>query len=188
MHKGLDAYWNIPRNCSLARLGDELKEDKFIQHHYDNTYCEVFRDFRRSQMRTKMLEIGFGCGHHVNGISSLIWKQFFTNGGSGIELHEVDLDTPIHVECAAKFLKEHPNIVSSLSLGDQAHRPFLRTVIEKTGGNFDVIIDDGGHGWWHQRPSFEVLWYQVMPGGVYIIEDLQISTSKEGMIRDILGA
>ena len=29
---------------------------------------------------------------------------------------------------------------------------------------YDLVIDDGGHNVWEQKPSFEVLWPQLMPG------------------------
>ena len=37
-----------------------------------------------------------------------------------------------------------------------------------------MVIDDGGHLMKLQKPSFEVLWDHVMPGGVYFIEDLDV--------------
>ena len=61
------------------------------------------------------------------------------------------------------------------------------TVVDKSGGQYDLIIDDGGHNVWEQRPSFEVLWDHLMPGGLYFIEDLQASNSEKGMIRVLLG-
>jgi len=178
-------FLNVPGNCTLQTI---MTDDKFTIHAYQNLYCETFRDFRRSPMKMKMLEIGFGCGHHVNGRSSLIWTTWFAAaGGAGLELHEVDLNTTEHQVCVQKYLKEHPNVVAGIYLGDQADRKFLWQLVNQTGPDYDIIIDDGGHGWWHQRPSFEVLWYTVRPGGVYVIEDLHISSSAEGMPRDILG-
>lgn len=38
-------------------------------------------------------------------------------------------------------------------------------------GTFDLIIDDGPHGPKVTVPLFDVLWPQLNPGGVYIVED-----------------
>lgn len=63
----------------------------------------------------------------------------------------------------------------------------MNEVVEKSGGKFDIIIDDGGHLYPQQKASFEVLWAQLTPGGLYFIEDLQVSSSKGGMVRELLG-
>lgn len=47
-----------------------------------------------------------------------------------------------------------------------------------TGGNFDVIIDDGSHLSSHIKISFDVLFQKALrPGGLYFLEDL--SAAKE---------
>ena len=63
----------------------------------------------------------------------------------------------------------------------------MSEVVKESGGNFDIIIDDGGHFYNQQKATFEVLWAQLSPGGIYYIEDLQVSSSKDGMIREMLG-
>lgn len=60
-------------------------------------------------------------------------------------------------------------------------------VVKQSGGHFDIIIDDGGHLYNQQKATFEVLWRTLAPGGLYYIEDLQVSSSEEGMTREILG-
>ena len=48
--------------------------------------------------------------------------------------------------------------------------------LSKTGANFDIIIDDGGHGYEQQLVSFEVLFHHgLRPGGIYFIEDIETS-------------
>ena len=79
-------YNNIITSCSLVKLGERYNDDKFTNHNYQNLYCEVLRDFQRSQRKMRMLEIGFGCGHNVHqpnqqGVSALIWKEYFDDGG-----------------------------------------------------------------------------------------------------------
>ena len=64
-------------------------------------------------------------------------------------------------------------------VGDQGNITVLHSWIEKSGGNFDVIIDDGGHQncqIWH---SFQKLWPTVKPGGLYFIEDMQAAKKDE---------
>ena len=52
--------------------------------------------------------------------------------------------------------------------------------MEKTKGNFDIIIDDGSHSTSHIMHSFEVLWNEaLLPGGLYFIEDLQVNGFSE---------
>lgn len=68
-------------------------------------------------------------------------------------------------------------IRTQVFVGDQANATFLRDFMAETTSNslFDIIIDDGGHTMQQQITSLEVLWMAVMPGGAYIIEDLQTS-------------
>jgi hypothetical protein len=51
--------------------------------------------------------------------------------------------------------------------------PVLEQFKLQSGGNFDVVIDDGSHVPEHQLISFESLWPAVKPGGLYIVEDLE---------------
>ena len=65
-----DPYWHITSNssCPLHHMGLLLADDKFIDHQYMNLYCEVFRDFRISQQKTRMVT----CPHpHANPDSHL---------------------------------------------------------------------------------------------------------------------
>jgi hypothetical protein len=59
--------------------------------------------------------------------------------------------------------------------GDQADAAFLARFVAEHGGDFDVIIDDGGHTMAQQTTSLDHLWGAVRPGGVYFCEDLQTS-------------
>lgn len=63
----------------------------------------------------------------------------------------------------------------------------MKDVVHKSGGKFDIIIDDGGHLYYQQKATFEVLWEELAPGGLYFMEDLQVSSSESGMTREILG-
>ena len=62
----------------------------------------------------------------------------------------------------------------NILVGDQGNDAVLDSWIKESGGNIDVIIDDGGHQncqIWH---SFLKLWPTVKPGGLYFIEDMQV--------------
>lgn len=55
--------------------------------------------------------------------------------------------------------------------GNQENYKFLKDVVSPWGP-FDVIIDDAGHHTAHQRTAFCALLPDLVPGGIYIIEDL----------------
>ncbi len=56
----------------------------------------------------------------------------------------------------------------TLHFGDQQDIEFLSSLIERTPGGFDVVIDDGGHTMEQQQNSLATLWRHVRPGGVYM--------------------
>lgn len=75
--------------------------------------------------------------------------------------------------CAAKWANETTG--ATIFVGDQGDRASLEDFIAKNGGDFDIIIDDGGHTMDQQKTSLDVLWKIVKPGGVYLVEDLDTS-------------
>lgn len=185
--------------CPLFELGRLYQNDKIISHNYGNLYCELMQQFRHKEKKVKMLEIGFGCGHHNHGTSAQMWKKYFQSGsGPDVSLYEIDFGTHVdsyrggyepHEKCKRDFLEKYPlgTIVDGLFLGDQSNHTFLYEVLNMTGSDYDIIIDDGGHTYNHMLQSFIVLWPNIVKGGVYFIEDLQVSNSKDEFIRHILG-
>lgn len=85
-----------------------------------------------------------------------------------------------HTEYDAGCVSSHQANLTTLGIrvvtGDQSDVPTLHEWINQTGGNFDVIIDDGGHANHHIYNSFQVLFFKALkPGGAYFIEDLQVT-------------
>lgn len=66
---GLD--WRNMNRCALIHLGKQFGDDKFVSHTFGDLYCETMAPFRGSRVPLRMLEIGFGCGHHNHGKSAL---------------------------------------------------------------------------------------------------------------------
>eukprot|EP00579_Thalassiosira_antarctica_P022473 CAMPEP_0201987572 /NCGR_PEP_ID=MMETSP0904-20121228/91870_1 /ASSEMBLY_ACC=CAM_ASM_000553 /TAXON_ID=420261 /ORGANISM="Thalassiosira antarctica, Strain CCMP982" /LENGTH=196 /DNA_ID=CAMNT_0048541693 /DNA_START=431 /DNA_END=1021 /DNA_ORIENTATION=- len=115
----------------------------------------------------KMLEIGLGCDmNYEPGASVALWKKLFPQA----DLWEAEYDATC-VELAKKQGKlDGFNVL----VGDQGNNKTLDEWIEKSGGEFDVIIDDGGHQNCHIMASFIKLWPTLKPGGLYFIEDLSV--------------
>ncbi|KAB5511552.1 S-adenosyl-L-methionine-dependent methyltransferase [Coniochaeta sp. 2T2.1] len=138
--------------------------DKVTDHHYWYMYEKYLEPLR--EKRVKMLEIGLGCDMSYGpGKSYYTWLEFFPN----VDLYYIEYDAA----CAEKW--KHKTDRATIFVGDQADRTFLRKFIEESGGNFDIIIDDGGHQMNQQLISFEELWGIVKPGAYYFIEDLHTS-------------
>jgi len=127
------------------RIFGAKKEDHFIE-----AYKKHFAPFRDKPIR--LLEIGV-----QNGGSMKMWESYFPFA----EIVGVDNDS----ECL-KYETDR----TSIHIGDQADRAFLRTL-----GKFDIIVDDGGHKMSQQMTSFDVLFNEMNPGGIYTIEDLHTS-------------
>ena len=91
-----------------------------------------------------------------------MWENYFTQA----ELHFIDITD-------SKILYHSDR--STYHFLDQSNVKQLKDFVKSTGGNYDIIIDDGGHTMAQQKISFVNLFPAVKNGGMYIIEDLHTS-------------
>ena len=142
--------------------------DKVTTHTYQTMYGQFLLPYYNRIPNMKMLEIGLGCDMNYGpGASVAIYKKLFPEA----ELWEAEFDA----KCVEKSKAEGQLDGIHTLVGDQGNNTVLDSWIETSGGNFDVVIDDGGHQncqIWH---SFEKLWPTVKPGGLYFIEDMQVA-------------
>jgi SAM-dependent methyltransferase len=105
----------------------------------------------------RLLELGV-----KHGASLRMWKAYFP----AATIVGVDLDE------AATWAGE-PRI--EIVIGDQSDPATVRRALDVAGGPFDVICDDGGHHARDQLGALELLWSHLVPGGVYLIDDVHTS-------------
>lgn len=140
----------------LDRLALEANADKASSYHnYTKVYAKYFDAIKDQPL--KFMEIGV-----YQGASVKLWEAYFPNA----DLHFIDIDLS---RIPFKPARSH------LHLADQANPNQLLAVMNETGGEFDVILDDGGHTMNQQITSFKTLFPYLKSGGVYIVEDLHTS-------------
>jgi SAM-dependent methyltransferase len=141
----------------LTRLADKYGSDKgTIEHRYTDFYESMLAPMRVSAER--VLEIGV-----FKGASLRVWRDYFPNA----TVYGMDLK-----DCSAEVAGEE-RIVTDVA--DQANREDLRRFVSGRPGQFDLIVDDGGHSMEQQQVSLGTLFPYLRPGGVYILEDLHTS-------------
>ena len=148
---------------TLAEIAVGLPTDK-LGHGFLDFYELVLAPMRATA--TKVMEIGVGTGGSLT-----LWSRYFPKA----TVWGVDslYKPPFEPETDRIVCVQH-------NQEDVAGWP---KVIEKTGTDFDFIIDDGSHRMSHQQTSFEYLVQCVRPGGFYIIEDLHTSFSDPDSMR-----
>ena len=133
--------------------------DKGYHHGYHRYYYPILKEFEFYPIR--LLEIGVDDGKSMD-----IWKSFFNKPD-----HIYGIGYKNYQTKEIEKVNDH----MTLYMGDQSSKVFLNRMIETSGGQFDVIIDDGSHVPSHVITSFETLWGALKPGGYYIIEDIETS-------------
>ena len=124
-------------------------------HHYFAIYERHFNAYRNRPIR--LLEFGV-----YQGGSLQMWKHYF---GPQAQIIGVDIN-PVCAQMA------EPGI--EIVIGDQADRN-LHAGLRDKYGEFDIIIDDGGHTMQQQIITFEEQYPAVKNGGIYLAEDLHTS-------------
>jgi hypothetical protein len=132
-------------------------------HDYARHYDRIFTHLREEEF--KFLEIGVGGGESIRG-----WLEYFTRARIfGVDLYK---DTnPWNTVGAATH--ERYTFVQ----GPQQDPVFWQCFLADQGGDWGVIVDDGGHTSEQIIKSFDSLWPHVRPGGYYCIEDIGVCFS-----------
>ena len=138
-----------------------------------NNYTDVYQAYLGSIKDSveNFCEIGLGVpgpnwestiahgNNPVGGGSIRMWQEFFPNA----HIDGLDINPASHLD--NDQIKTH--------LVDQSSKQSLEQFKADTKGRlYDVIIDDGSHIADHQQITLSLLWEKVVPGGYYIIEDL----------------
>lgn len=126
-----------------------------LGHNYTRIYSDYFDTIKDHTI--KFLEIGIFYGSSVR-----MWESYFPNA----ELHFIDNNL---AQIKYKSTRSHYHFL------DQSNPHALNQFVEATGGEFDIIVDDGGHLMNQQITSFLILFPALKSGGVYVIEDLHTS-------------
>ena len=156
----------VPYERDFLEIAEEVGTDKVTTHKYNFAYENYLPDLRHSPVR--FLEIGLGCGMNYGPGKSLdLWDQYFTHDDTKIFFIEYN------AACAEKWKVSRSRV--TVEVGDQANVDFLHSFVEKHGGDFDIIVDDGGHTMVQQITSLIHLFPSLQSGGLYFLEDLQTS-------------
>lgn len=151
----------------LDDIGSEFGTDKAHDgHDYLRVYGDVLGAFVSAPVT--MLEIGVW-----EGASLRMWDKWLMHPQARIVGVDTDLTRCTVADGGRIYLRR----------GDAGSSDFLRALVSEfrtieddragaRAGAFDVVIDDGSHQIEQQTVSFGVLWPEMRPGGVYIIEDL----------------
>lgn len=111
------------------------------------------------------MEVGMGCNPRTamkkKGVD--IWAHIFTQPEDSVYIAE------FNEQCLKKMRRGNmvPEGVTVL-IGDQSNVTTLdRWVVESQGG-YDIFIDDGGHSNNQIMTTFDRMWPEVKPGGIFI--------------------
>ena len=150
---------------TLDQLLAKYGSDKSTVHPGAHGYAPHY-DFNFSMMRgepVKLLEIGVGSGASIQA-----WLDYFQKA-SVFGVDKTQGTNPWDT------VKSNINPRYTFVPGDQASQEFWGRFIGELGNDWDIIIDDGGHYADQVITSFNCLWPQLKSGGVYCIEDLNVS-------------
>jgi SAM-dependent methyltransferase len=141
------------------------ESDKFYWHRYIDFYEQVFATLHRV---TSILEFGVLEGDSIRWLADRFPEAKIV----GCDIVPVRDAWPTS-----------PNI--EYVTIDQGSVPQLRTLFERLGRSFDLVIDDGSHEPVHQRNCLVESLPYVRPGGIYVIEDIHTSHPEHQMYREL---
>ncbi|KAF5831800.1 hypothetical protein DUNSADRAFT_12568 [Dunaliella salina] len=158
---------------NFTHMARQAGTDKVEPHNFHFLYQKYFELSCRRPALTKMMEIGLGCDMQYGpGKSAILWRKFFPEA----DIWFAEYDSA----CVSKFRDKLEDLNVRVVGGDQANIMTLKEWVSVSGGNFDVIIDDGGHRQHQIYRSLLTLFDQALkPGGLYVIEDLHVSRDVE---------
>lgn len=154
----------MPPETELCKLGLKYGADKcpMIGHCYTPFYYEFLKD--RKYTIKKVLEVGIGNNRQIKwipdaviGASIRMWRDFFPNA--------MVYGADIAKECF--FTDER---IETIYCNENSEED-IKKLVEKTGPDIDLVVDDALHHIHTQEFLFRTLMPLLNKGVTYIIED-----------------
>lgn len=157
----------------LSQLFNRYGSDKDING-YTPLYCALFNHLKNEKLN--LLEVGigtmipnvpssmvgYGLGDYKPGASLRAWRDFFVNANIiGVDIQP---DTQFTEDRIQTFLCNSTN-------NDE-----VKSLMSTFDTNMDIIIDDGSHHYAHQLQTLENFFPYLKDDGIYVIEDIPISS------------
>jgi len=137
----------------LQRLGEKYRTDKATFH----KYCDFYQQHLPPRTnKLNLLEIGV-----KDGASLRMWSEWFVNPLSNIVGIDINPPIPHHNEDFIVYQMDATDLVALYGLTKRNH--------------FNIVIDDGSHMTSHQQKTFFYFVADMLPGDIYIIEDIHTS-------------
>jgi hypothetical protein len=151
---------------SLRDIAIQCGTDK-VDHGYIEIYEKYFEEIR--DFYNNFLEIGVFRGNSIR-----MWAEYFTNS------HIIGMDIPPEINPNTMYPYGHQDVFKNwdnvtIFLGDQGNDDDLEKLIQLdcvSDNELDIVVDDGSHFQYHMIKSFGFLFPYIVPGGLYIIEDI----------------
>ena len=121
-------------------------------HDYLRWYDLHFSTMRHAARR--VVEIGVETDRSIR-----MWEEYFPNA----EIVGIDI---------AEHCRAFEGGRRRVFIGDQNSPAFMQSVVDATGGEFDIVIDDGLNTPRSMMLSFCSLFPAMRRGGIYVIEDI----------------
>ena len=158
-----------PLTMLANRFGSDKGDRHFGRHQYTRVYSELFSPLRTLPIR--FLEIGLlhpvaarpqGHQPRSRAPSLEMWASYFP--AAAIIGFDIEDFSAFHLSRC------------QVNQGDMGSREDLRKLSKF--GPFDIIVEDASHASHHQQIALGALFSMVVPGGLYIIEDLHWQPSE----------
>ena len=155
----------------LCKLGGVLNTDKSPyategtgghRKGYTAVYELLFGPLKFKDIN--FLEIGI-----EKGASTFLWEQYFDNAKLFAFEHDTGkIDRVKQLADKTQFFQV-----------DSGNKEQLDEVFRSTGVQFDIILEDASHQLEHQRNAIEIGAKYLKPGGILIIEDLNVNDAED---------
>jgi len=146
-------YPGNKRESEFYKIGETCKSDKFYHHNYHNFYPKFIEHYK-SFYNMAMLEIGVENKYSLN-----LWLNYFPNAF----IYGADINVSDEGERHKVFKADQSKYSDVIMVMNSIQKPLF------------LIIDDGSHIPEHQIMTFDLLFNILLPGGTYIIEDIETS-------------
>ena len=135
---------------TLHELGLKYGTDKATYHDFCTIYDKKMSHLRNQKIR--FLEIGIASGFSIK-----MWEEYFTEA----EIIGVDILDKRYLET---------NRIKTMIVNQE-----IDNQLQSIPGDFDIIVEDGGHTMLQQQTTLKVMMKKLKSKGIYVLEDLHTS-------------